>query len=146
MFYQTKTARRPPKGPKCCLLSLWPWPLIFDLQARPSEGPNMSSVWIWRKSVQRFPDPRYFMHTQKLEAKAVSLNIDRTKAAESAEKCRILSRVTLAFDLWLWPLNSSKRGTKHVHLSLVPDIFHTQTKKHRLAVPKTEPSAVHCVR
>jgi len=39
------------------------------------------------------------MHTQKLEAKDVLLNIDRTQAAESAEKCRIISRVTLAFDL-----------------------------------------------
>jgi len=23
----------------------------LDLQTRPSEGPNTSSVWIWRKSV-----------------------------------------------------------------------------------------------
>jgi len=34
-----------------------------DLQTRPGEGPNTSSVWIWRKSVQRFR--RYFIHKQK---------------------------------------------------------------------------------
>jgi len=34
----------------------WPWPLTFDLdiQKLPSEGPNTSSMWIWRQSVQRF--------------------------------------------------------------------------------------------
>jgi len=33
-------------------------PLTFDpdLQTRPSDGPNMYSVRIWRKSVQRFPE------------------------------------------------------------------------------------------
>jgi len=35
----------------------------LDLQTRPNEGPNTSSVWIWRKSVQRFP--RYFTYTNK---------------------------------------------------------------------------------
>ena len=39
-----------------------PWPLTLTFN-RPSEGPNTSSVWIWRKSVQRFP--RYFTHIQK---------------------------------------------------------------------------------
>jgi len=34
----------------------------LDLQTRPSEGPNTSSVWILRKSVQRFP--KYFTHKQ----------------------------------------------------------------------------------
>jgi len=34
-----------------------------DLQTQPSEGPNTSSVWVWRKSVQHFP--RYFIHKQK---------------------------------------------------------------------------------
>jgi len=39
----------------------WPWLLTFDLdlQTRPSEGTNTSSVWIWRKSVQRFPRLSY---------------------------------------------------------------------------------------
>jgi len=35
----------------------------LDLQTRPSEGPNTSSMWIWRTSVQWFP--RYFIHKQK---------------------------------------------------------------------------------
>jgi len=50
---------------KCPCLSLvtltfdlWPW-----LSNSASEGPNTSSVWIWCKSVQRFP--RYFTHRQK---------------------------------------------------------------------------------
>jgi len=34
-----------------------------DIQTRLSKGPNTSSVWIWRKSVQRFPT--YFIHKQK---------------------------------------------------------------------------------
>jgi len=31
--------------------------LTFDLniQTRPSEGPNTSSLWIWRKYLQLFP-------------------------------------------------------------------------------------------
>jgi len=37
--------------------SWWPWP------SNSSEGPNTSSAWIWRKSVQRFRG--YFIHRQK---------------------------------------------------------------------------------
>jgi len=54
MFYQTQTARWP-------FLSLMT--LTGDLQAQPSEGPNTSSMGIWRKSVQWFP--RYFTHKPK---------------------------------------------------------------------------------
>jgi len=35
----------------------------LDLQTHPNEGPNTFSVWIWHKSVLRFP--RYFIHKQK---------------------------------------------------------------------------------
>jgi len=35
----------------------------LDIHTRPSEGPDTSSVWMWRKSVQR--SPRYFIHKQK---------------------------------------------------------------------------------
>jgi len=45
---------------------LWPWH-----SNSPSEGPNTSSVWNWRKSVQRFP--RYFIHK-----KATDSGINRT--------------------------------------------------------------------
>jgi len=34
----------------------------LDLQTRLSEGPNTSSMCIWRKSVQRFP--KYFIYKQ----------------------------------------------------------------------------------
>jgi len=59
----------------------------------------------------------------------------------------------LHFDFWPWPSNSSERGTKHVFRvnfmqtrSVFPEISHAQTNKHRLTAPKTEPSAVQCVR
>ena len=55
----------------------------FDLQTRPSEGPNTSSLWIWRKSVLRFPRYR--------------------------PKPRFLSLLTLIFDLWPWHSNSFVR-------------------------------------
>jgi len=52
-----------------------------------------------------------------------------------------LSLVTLTFDLWHWPSNSSERGTKHVFpvnlaqiCSTVPEMFHTQTKNKCSAV------------
>ena len=38
----------------------------LDLQTYPSEGPNTTSVWIWRKSFQRFR--WYFIHKQKVPA------------------------------------------------------------------------------
>jgi len=81
-------------------------------------------VWIYRKSVQQFP--RY--------------------------PPEILVFVHGDLDLWPWESNSSERGTKHVLpvnlaqiCSVVPEIFHTQTKKSQTA-PKAEPYTVHCVR
>ena len=72
----------------------------------------------------------------ELETRDVLPNINRTQAAERAEKCRLLL-------WWPWPLtdlrpwhsNSFERGTKDVCgvdlaqiRSAVPEIFHTQTK------------------
>jgi len=45
----------------------------IDLQSRPSEGPNTSSVWIWRKSVQWFR--RYFIHKQKSRTQRQKQNL-----------------------------------------------------------------------
>jgi len=53
------------------------------------------------------------MHIQ-LEATDVVPNTNRTQAAERAEKCRFLYLMTLTFDIWPWPSNLSKRGSKHV--------------------------------
>jgi len=39
------------------------WTFDLDIHTRPSEGPNTSSLWIWRKSIQQFPT--YFIHKQK---------------------------------------------------------------------------------
>jgi len=44
-------------------LSLVTLTFDLDLQTRPCERWNTSSVWIWRKSIQRFPG--YFIHNQK---------------------------------------------------------------------------------
>ena len=69
-----------------------------------------------------------------LEAKYVLPSTNRTQATEWAENA-VLSLLTLTFYRWLWPLNSSERGTKHVFRvnmaqirSAVPDILHTLTK------------------
>jgi len=42
---------------KCCFCLC-----DLDLQTRPSEGPNTSSMWVWHKFVQRFQ--RYFIHNK----------------------------------------------------------------------------------
>jgi len=49
----------------------------LDIQTHPSEGPNTFSMWIWCKSVQRFP--RYLRHKQK------------TKVADSAKNRTLLT-------------------------------------------------------
>jgi len=51
-------------GRKMPFLSLVTLTFDLDLQIRRSEGPNTSSVWVWRKYVQRFP--RYYIHKQKI--------------------------------------------------------------------------------
>jgi len=51
------------KGRNMLFLSLVTLTLDLDLQTTPSAGPNTSSMWTWRKSVQPFP--RYFIHKQK---------------------------------------------------------------------------------
>jgi len=48
---------------KCRFWSLVTLTFDLDIQTRPIEGSNTSSVWIWRKSIQRFQ--RYFVHKQK---------------------------------------------------------------------------------
>jgi len=60
MFYQTNRTQAALKGRKIPFLSLVTLTFDLDIQSRPSDGPSTSSVWIWRKSVQRFP--RYCIH------------------------------------------------------------------------------------
>jgi len=140
----------------------------LDLQARPSEGPNKPSVWIYRKSVQQFP--RYLLKTHFLSVVTLIFNADlQTRPSEgpnmsslwicrkSVQQFQRYLPKTQFFvcgdlDLWPWHSNSSKQGTKHVFpvnlaqiRSAVPEIFHTQTKKSQTA-PRTEPYTVHCVR
>jgi len=65
----------------------WPWPLTFDLdiQTRPIEGLNMSSLWIWRKSDQRFP--RYFIHKQKSHRQRQGQNLTQFTACDNQDIC-----------------------------------------------------------
>jgi len=79
MFTKRKPHAGCRKGRKMPFFSLVTLTSDLDPQTRPSEEPNTSSMRIWRKSVQQFPE-----------------------------------------------------------------IFHTQTKKHRLMAPKTEQFAIHC--
>ena len=62
----------------------WPWPLTFnfDLQTRPSEGPNTSSLWIWCKSVQWFS--RYFTYKERSHRQRRKQNL--TQFTVSGEK------------------------------------------------------------
>jgi len=66
------------------------------------------------------------------------------QAAERAE-----NTVFVPSDLDLQTRPSEGPNTFRVNLAQIcsasPEIFHTQTKNHRLAAPKTESSAVHCV-
>ena len=48
------------RAKKCRFLSLVTFTFDLDIQTCPSKGPNMSSMWIWSKSVQQFP--RYFIN------------------------------------------------------------------------------------
>jgi len=64
----------------------------LDLQTRPSEGRNTSSVWIWRKSVQRFP--RYFIHKQKTH------RLTAPKTEPSAVHCRSLRAIIIIILNW----------------------------------------------
>jgi len=63
------------------------------------------------------------------EAENILPNINRTQATKRAENA-----VFVTFDLWPWPLNSSKWHVFRVNLvqirSAVSDIFHTQTHTH----------------
>jgi len=45
----------------------------LDIQTRPTEGPSTSSLWIWRKSVQRIPI--YFTHKQKSHTQCQKQNL-----------------------------------------------------------------------
>jgi len=49
-------------GRKMPFLSLETLTFDLDIQTRPSEGPDTSFLWIWRKAGQQFQ--RYFIHKQ----------------------------------------------------------------------------------
>jgi len=49
-------------GVDSAFLSLVTLTCDLNIQTRPSEGLNASSLWIWHESVQRFP--RYLSHKQ----------------------------------------------------------------------------------
>ena len=68
MFYQTSTTRRPLKGLKKAVFV----PGDLDIQTCPSKGPNMSSLLIWCKSVQWFPE---IFHTETKKSQRQKQNL-----------------------------------------------------------------------
>jgi len=58
------------------IVDLWPLTLTFKVQTRQSERANTSSVWICRKSVQRFPG--YFIHKQNVKYSAKNRTLCRS--------------------------------------------------------------------
>jgi len=56
----------------------WPLPLTFKLVRNPNEGPNTSSVWICRKSIQQLPG--YFIHKQKSHRQRQTQNLTQFTA------------------------------------------------------------------
>ena len=81
MFYQYRT-QAAETAEKCRFCPWWPLSLTFDLylQTRPSEGPNTSSLRIWRTSVQRFPG--YFIHNQKSHRQRQKQNLTQFTDAD----------------------------------------------------------------
>jgi len=89
---------------KCRILSLVNLTFDFDLQTRPSEGPNTSLVWIWRKSVQRFR--RYFIHKQKTQTDGAKNRTVRSslhavkKVAQLSHRDRAMHKLLRFAKLW----------------------------------------------
>ena len=69
------------RAEKCHLLSLMTLTFDLDIQTRPRKGPNMSSLWIWRKSIQRFP--RYFIHKQESHRQRQKQNLMQFTACDN---------------------------------------------------------------
>jgi len=89
--YKPHTDRQ--KGRKMPFLSLVTVTFDLDIQTRPSDGPNTSSLWIWRKSVQRFP--RYFIHKQKATHSAknrtIHSSLHEVMIGLSSQTCRLVT-------------------------------------------------------
>jgi len=58
MFYQTNRTQAAQRAEKCRFCPWWPWLLTLTFKL------VRVFMWIWRKSVQRFP--RYFIYKQKI--------------------------------------------------------------------------------
>ena len=90
----------PPKGPKNAVVV----PGDLDLQTHPSEGPNTSSVWIWRN--------RYFIHKQKnTDWRRQKQNLPQFTACDNKSprnKNRLLCVVDQKRGHHVWLLTSSK--------------------------------------
>ena len=103
MFCQTQTACTR-KGRKCWVfLSLVT--LNFDLQTRPSQGPNTSSMWIWHKSTQQFP--RYFIHNKKPQTDSA-----KNRTFHSSLHAVINIRICQIWTAWLHQWYKCRRGSK----------------------------------
>jgi len=74
-------------------LSLVTLTFVLDIQTRPSDGPNTSSLWIWHKSVQRFP--RYFIHKRKSHRQCQKQNLMQFIACGNKKNTSVVSSYDL---------------------------------------------------
>ena len=147
--------------------SWWPWPLTLtfklvaarDQTRLPCEfgaNPFSHSRDIWfanKKNKQKVTDSAKNRTLRSLLRAVIIFELEVKHVLPSIRKLHADRRkgrkmpffVSSDLDLWPWPSDSSKRGTKHVfHVNLaqihsaVPGIFHTQTKTTDcMTAPKT---------
>jgi len=127
MFYQTQTARRPPKtpwqrrnGPVCCCSTFF-------------AASTLQCVMQQNGPFRRCPGGNGSV--QRLVSWSLT-SLFSTNMAISETRVYSAFFVPGDIDLWPWHSNLSERGTKHVlHVNLaqirsaVPEIFDSQTKK-----------------
>jgi len=99
----------------------------LDIQTRPSEGPNTSSLWIWRNSVQRFP--RYLIgYTNKVTDSAITQPVLTQFTACGIKTVKIFLQVVLFLLFfcdkvlaieWVHCLSPKKWGREHPTYSAV---------------------------
>ena len=115
------------RGWCCCMTQQFsvfcpwrPWPLTFDLalQAPQSEGSNTSSMWIWRKSVQRFP--RYFIHKQKTQTDGATNRTFRSSLHAVIKRWLLRTLSGTRLPLICWSTGSKSQRTSRIGEPMLP--------------------------
>jgi len=101
----------------------WPWPLTFDLdiQTRPSNGLNTSSLWIWRKPVQPFL--RHLSDKQKKTKKKAQIACGKNGAGGGGGDRRTTQR---SLQLGPWRRIGTNKRNNYVFIAafLPPVLWH----------------------